>query len=421
MQNQKKTLWLTALAGALTIAFASGCPDDDKSTSPSGTPTPTPSASQVTYYEWHKLDAAKRGFTDAQLNQMLLSDGNFYFATAGEGLVIWDGKAEDTANFTKLKGPSLDTVLPGGGAKALSGVVGADNVSKLTEIGKKKVVFVVGTTGIGVVNDKAMEAGWIAAGANGLSAHGVNALYVAENAAGAKFLYGALANDGASNIVFQPLAGLIDNWNNALQDSAPANLDKQGHAFGLDKDGNLMIAMATTAGVQGIKQVAKANIGGGTNRLTGLLAAHGYTSGFADAGEWANAVPALHIATFGDRLVLATNNKLLTIDNITVAAAANRAKKIKDVETYGFEKDGADGLRVFTKTGVLYVKKDGTLDADKEFDKASLKTGVDLEAGKTSDYKFTNDIKGMVTVGEKTYFATGDQGVVVREAKKRNK
>jgi hypothetical protein len=175
---------------------------------------------------------------------------------------------------------------------------------------------------------------------------------------------------------------------------------------------------AATAGFQRILKAGGNNIGDAGAHLDTNRNAHAANLG-ADNGIWKNNKAALHAVTIGNRLILATDAKIITIDDIT---ASNVSKLVKDAVVYKIELDGANGARIYTKdNGILYVKSDGTLDAAKAVGKSKLKTALDVEAGKTSGFTFTDDIIASHVDGKKTYYATGDMGIVVREEKERTK
>lgn len=174
MQNQKKNLWLVALAGALTIAFVGGCPGDGDSTTGSGSNTGSVTEKNVKIREGKKLaKGTKLNFT-GNIDEVAVSgNGNwFYFTSNGKAelhAADLSGKFVDIANDAKWEKIGLgdtglaDTV----GKKKMAAAVIALNMASTKEgvlVGRSTNVN--GTTdnaanGIAYLKGKAWEAAWI--------------------------------------------------------------------------------------------------------------------------------------------------------------------------------------------------------------------------------------------------------------------
>lgn len=408
MPYQNKLLWLIGLAVVFAMALMGGCDG----------PTNGDGRNKETYYEWHEMDVSSldvgqtaRVNIKADISDMVYA-GKFYIGTKRHGLIVWNG-LDESKGFTKVdltKGfkPSDST-----DTKDLTD----GKIKSLVVLRDKYVAFISETKGIGTVEDITAKVAW-EKWENNINASDINTLAVIPKDA-VKYLYAATTAK-AKSVLFQKLGQpFVDDWDNTLQ-AADKHFDKAATALALDNGGNLLLAMPNTNGDAGFKSVAKADIGL-ANKTTVQKLEENLVKFSADDKGWKKKhinVNAAHM--MGQKLVVGTDETLVVVDTST-----GTSKELGIGEVFGLKADGTNGVWAFLKgNGALYVKADGTLDASKAINAINVNVNFYNQSGGVAGTTYrlpSENIITFVDVGKKTYFATTDAGILVREEKERDK
>lgn len=441
MQNQKKTLWLTALAGALTIAFASGCPDDDKSTSPSGSPSPSPSASgvDVKVHEWVKVGSPGANFAPVGKNVPHIAvsrDGKFlYAANAGHEVYGFDladtSKFNDNSSWTKfdLNATGLaanDATVAR--ARNLSNVAAATvNRLKGTETGVVGSTDAVAGAGAFLITGKTITAAWDSSLVNTFAAdRAANSVWAGtlKNAADKEFIYVANAvNADAHSTINASIdaAGVVARLVNRYQRATnPFGTTKN---FFVNAGGKALIVDA-----RGIVEMQDAGIGAAATTGADSAGVQLENPNWRQVGGTAND-GINDVVGFGDLVFVALNAGGADTGGVAVYNARTNAVKgvpngswsnktvLTVVELDGkFYSVEADGLYLIDLDTANVSKRGAKFAANAAVPTA--KAGV--TAGATFDKDGTNlpasNITGaIVDKNGNLFIATGNDHIVVRK------
>lgn len=416
MKNNKKNLWLIALATTLSLSFL-GCDGKDsvKKEEEKNDGFEFDTVSNATL--WKNYDTA--AFDGGTVTKIVTSGAHTYAATSDKGLFV--AQADGTWKKVDLavgKQPGTATV---------KSLVTGLKIAHLTAIDGDRVFFAAIVppatgVGLGVAKGLVTENAWLDADVGTTNAPLSDALLSVVTVVGDNNKQNLLAADHSTALKLQlstAVSELTDVWVDDIaqsggaftramddlvlsHDKASVWIGKNDTVFGYDSIVKAQIKSAgTTAG--NAAAVPLAGVGGG-------------------AGGWLNtALPAKSGVHVSSGFVFGSANMVGFLPTAKFSAGAQT--KLFDATVHSLVKDSSGVVKVFTSDkGVLTVKDDGTQDTSATFEGKFTgdnyldegKTAAQLEGMKKADLKAvdfaTKNIQGMAKSATVTYYLT-DKGV----------
>lgn len=442
MQNRKKNLWLIALVGALTIAFAGGCPGDDdsgkdkdKDKDKNGKNPPK----TINVKTWSKIDKDAFGAKDDVAMLSVSGDGKWVYvvADAGKELRALDvgadfaKSAKDKANWNKIP---LAHAAGGAGLALLT----AHNNNAVTQIvSAKEGAFVTingdaaTEKGAWYAKGKVFAAGWATKNAD------IDNATIATNATVRGFVM-SKANSEYPLVVGKSAStgvGTLGSVTLAAPALLPAN---SGHVL-TRNTAAFNFGLASTLGTMGSKDFWVVDLNGINKVEDGWIGDAGAHAAANPAtinasqkpGAWGNLGAAndtpksVYFSAKAKKLYIgfavAANNKggvAIYDENVTTVAPH---ADWKGIEVLGFAEDDMGIVFAVTKDKLIATKIDGgavQIDKDAEISQAKVGAGKADKTYASAKDGFdgsmpSSNITNAAFVGQSLIVTTDNDGVHV--------